>query len=125
MRAPMRMLQCGCEPGESLANPLQVRRKEQSCVISGCAGPGTWRTAETAAPAVRGKKIRISPLARKIARQMGVPPYIVFTDKTLIDMCVKRPKNKSEMLEVSGVGESKYRRYGGRFLEEIKDAGEA
>ena len=68
---------------------------------------------------------RLRALRLTIARQMGVPPYIVFTDKTLIDMCVKRPKNKSEMLEVSGVGESKYRRYGGRFLEEIKDAGEA
>ena len=68
---------------------------------------------------------RLRALRLTIARQMGVPPYIVFTDKTLIDMCVKRPKNKSEMLEVSGVGESKYRRYGGSFLEEIKDAGEA
>lgn len=68
---------------------------------------------------------RLRALRLTIARQMGVPPYIVFTDKTLIDMCVKRPKNKSEMLEVSGVGESKYHRYGGRFLEEIKDAGEA
>ena len=56
-----------------------------------------------------------------IARETGVPPYIVFTDKTLIDMCVKRPKNKSEMLDVSGVGEAKYKRYGERFLEEIRE----
>lgn len=66
LRAPMRMLQCGCEPGESLANPLQVRRKEQSCVISGCAGPGTWRTAETAAPEPR-------PGTRR-AKEAGTPP---------------------------------------------------
>ena len=63
---------------------------------------------------------RLRTLRLTIARETGVPPYIVFTDKTLIDMCVKRPKNKSEMLDVSGVGEAKYKRYGERFLEEIR-----
>ena len=64
---------------------------------------------------------RLRTLRLTIARETGVPPYIVFTDKTLIDMCVKRPKNKSEMLDVSGVGEAKYKRYGERFLEEIRE----
>lgn len=55
-----------------------------------------------------------------IAREEAMPPYIIFSDKTLIDMCVQMPKNKSEMLNVSGVGEAKYEKYGERFIEAIE-----
>ena len=43
----------------------------------------------------------------------------VFTDKTLIDMCEKLPQNEDEMLNVSGVGQNKLKKYGQRFLQEI------
>lgn len=55
----------------------------------------------------------------EIAKKEKVPPYIVFADKTLLDMCSVLPKNKEEMLSVSGVGEVKYEKYGERFLEAI------
>ena len=58
-------------------------------------------------------------LRREIASEEKVPPYIVFSDKTLIDMCVKKPTDRASMLEVSGVGEAKYEKYGERFLEEL------
>ncbi|MBP3871590.1 MAG: DNA helicase RecQ [Faecalicoccus sp.] len=54
-----------------------------------------------------------------IARKEGLPPYIIFNDKTLIDMCIKTPTTKSQMLKVSGVGEMKYEKYGERFIETI------
>ena len=54
-----------------------------------------------------------------IAREEGMPPYIVFSDKTLADMCVKVPQDKAEMLDVSGVGKAKYDKYGERFIEAI------
>lgn len=54
-----------------------------------------------------------------IAREEGMPPYIVFSDKTLIDMSVKAPRDRLSMLEVSGVGEAKYEKYGERFIEAI------
>lgn len=54
-----------------------------------------------------------------IAREESVPPYIIFSDKTLIDMCVKVPQNKAEMLNVSGVGAMKFEKYGQRFLDEV------
>ena len=54
-----------------------------------------------------------------IAREEGMPPYIVFSDKTLIDMSVKAPRDRSSMLGVSGVGEAKYEKYGERFIEVI------
>ena len=53
------------------------------------------------------------------AKEEGMPPYIVFTDKTLIDMCIKLPFTKTEMLEVNGVGEYKYEKYGKIFLDAI------
>ena len=59
----------------------------------------------------------------KIARTQSVPPYVVFTDKTLKEMCAIRPKNKGEMLQVSGVGETKFRKYGEAFLEAINGKG--
>lgn len=58
---------------------------------------------------------------REIAEEEGVPPYMVFTDRTLLDMCVKCPGSREEMLKVSGVGENKYGRYGSRFLKCIRD----
>jgi len=59
-------------------------------------------------------------LRLKFARAKGVPPYIVFSDKTLADMCVKLPENKAEMMEVVGVGENKYEMYGEKFLKVIR-----
>lgn len=54
-----------------------------------------------------------------IAREEGMPPYIIFSDKTLIDMSLKIPTDKSTMLNVSGVGAAKYEKYGERFLEAV------
>lgn len=55
----------------------------------------------------------------KLAREEHMPPYIIFSDKTLTDMCVKLPFTKEEMLAVSGVGENKYEKYGQAFIEAI------
>ena len=63
-------------------------------------------------------------LRLQIAREENMPPYIIFSDKTLIDMAVKMPRSKSEMLEVSGVGENKYGKYGERFLRVIEEMDE-
>lgn len=59
-------------------------------------------------------------LRREIASEEKVPPYMVFADKTLAGMCVMRPATRDEMLEVSGVGEHKLKKYGDRFLEILR-----
>lgn len=59
---------------------------------------------------------KLRALRTEIAREEQVPPYIVFSDKTLISMCKVKPQNKEKMLSVSGVGEYKYEKYGERFL---------
>ena len=62
---------------------------------------------------------QLRELRTSIAREEGMPPYIIFSDKTLVDMCVKSPLDKGEMLKVSGVGENKFERYGEGFLNVI------
>ncbi len=68
---------------------------------------------------------RLRELRLELAREENLPPYIIFSDKTLIDMAAKVPASKSEMLNVSGVGENKFSKYGEKFLSVVeKCAGE-
>ncbi|MDQ0562619.1 ATP-dependent DNA helicase RecQ [Rhizobium mesoamericanum] len=54
-----------------------------------------------------------------IARSLGVPPYVVFPDTTLVAFATERPRTHREMLGISGVGQSKLERYGDAFLDVI------
>lgn len=60
-------------------------------------------------------------LRTRLAREQQVPPYLIFNNATLEDMCRKRPTTPDELLEVSGVGAKKAERYGETFLEVIAD----
>lgn len=57
---------------------------------------------------------------KEIADREKVPPFVVFSDKSLKDMCIRRPKNSAQFLEVSGVGESKLEKYGKTFIDTIQ-----
>ena len=63
---------------------------------------------------------QLRTLRMEIAKEEKVPPYIVFSDKTLVQMCFVRPQDKGQMMGVSGVGEFKFDKYGERFLRCIK-----
>ncbi|MCT2538241.1 DNA helicase RecQ [Aquibacillus koreensis] len=58
-------------------------------------------------------------LRKQIADQEKVPPYVLFSDATLKEMCRFFPETKEEMLDIKGVGERKYDQYGEAFLEVI------
>ncbi len=62
---------------------------------------------------------RLRDLRRQIASEEKVPPYIIFSDKTLVLMSAARPHTQKEMLKISGVGEYKLQKYGERFLHAI------
>lgn len=64
---------------------------------------------------------RLRLLRLEIAREEKVPPYIVFSDKTLTHMCMIKPEGRAQMLTVPGVGEHKYEKYGERFLACIRE----
>ena len=57
---------------------------------------------------------------RALADEAGVPAYIVFGDKVLLEMVTQKPTNEHELLQVSGVGEGKLERYGAAFLRVLR-----
>ena len=64
---------------------------------------------------------KLRALRLDIARELGKPPYIVFSDKTLRDMVRVKPITDDQFLAVNGVGESKLKQYGERFLAAIRE----
>ncbi|EES48263.1 DNA helicase RecQ [Clostridium botulinum] len=62
----------------------------------------------------------LKEIRKEISVENGVPPYVIFGDATLKEMTVKYPVNKEQMLNISGVGEIKYKKYGEIFENEIK-----
>lgn len=62
---------------------------------------------------------KLKGLRRDMARALGKPAFIIFSDATLIDMAQKRPLDRAQMLSVSGVGETKFERFGEAFLDAI------
>ncbi len=58
-------------------------------------------------------------LRRKIAEEEGVPPFVVFSDATLKQIAVQYPNTKERMLQISGVGQVKYDKYGERVITEV------
>jgi ATP-dependent DNA helicase RecQ len=56
----------------------------------------------------------------RIAREQGVPPYVIFHDTTLLELLSKKPRNREEMAEITGVGTAKLERYGREFIEVVE-----
>jgi ATP-dependent DNA helicase RecQ len=56
----------------------------------------------------------------QLARDQGVPPYIIFHDNTLREMAVRRPMDEDSLRTISGVGEQKLTRFGAIFIDLIR-----
>lgn len=65
--------------------------------------------------------LRLKELRIQIAREEQVPAYIVFNDKTLVQMAIRRPSTKAQLLEIPGIGTRKLEKYGERFLEALNE----
>nr|WP_076758329.1 DNA helicase RecQ [Edaphobacillus lindanitolerans] len=64
---------------------------------------------------------KLREVRKDLAEEAGVPPYVIFSDKSLKDMCARRPGNEDEFLDVHGVGENKLAKYGEPFLSAIRE----
>lgn len=64
---------------------------------------------------------RLEELRRTLAEESRIPPTFVFSDATLVDMCLRHPRSPEEMLAVSGVGEAKLKLYGRPFLDLLNE----
>ena len=55
----------------------------------------------------------------QFAKKQNVPPFMIFSDASLVDMASRQPKSQEEFVEVHGVGQFKLKKYGKIFLETI------
>jgi ATP-dependent DNA helicase RecQ len=67
---------------------------------------------------------RLRDLRRTISREEQVPAYVVFPDRTLAEMAVRRPTNENSLGQIRGVGPAKLEKYGERFLDLIRSSDE-
>jgi len=91
----------------------------------GKAAKGSSASSANARSALQGSDVDLFEALRKkrteIAKDLAVPPYVVFPDTTLVAFATERPSDEDEMLEISGVGQSKLERYGEAFLGVIRE----
>jgi len=64
---------------------------------------------------------KLRSLRSRFAKAENVPPYIIFSDTTLVEMAAYLPLNEAEMHRISGVGDLKYEKYGAAFLKAVED----
>ena len=58
---------------------------------------------------------------KKAAEELKIPPYVIFGDKTMLDVAAKKPKTERELLECYGIGESKAEKFGYYILRIVKE----
>jgi ATP-dependent DNA helicase RecQ len=115
-----------------------ILRGEQSLWLRRDAEPArrkAGRKSQSGEPSARGNNRPLEPFAGanddplwlalkakriELAREQGVPPYVIFHDSTLLDMLKHRPTTLDEMSQVSGVGQAKLARYGEEFLNVLR-----
>jgi len=61
----------------------------------------------------------------ELAREQGVPPYVIFHDSTLLEIMNRKPQTLDEMAQISGVGQAKLEKYGDEFLRVVAEADQA
>jgi ATP-dependent DNA helicase RecQ len=79
---------------------------------------------------IKGKKVELEynnalfallrHVRKELADKAGVPPYVIFSDKTLVEMAAYYPQSPESLLNISGVGQAKLKQYGDTFLDVIK-----
>lgn len=62
---------------------------------------------------------KLRTLRKQLADEKNVPPFVIFSDASLIEMAATKPKNDTEFLQINGVGEHKLQHYGAQFLAAI------
>jgi ATP-dependent DNA helicase RecQ len=75
---------------------------------------------EVSHPYIRDLFDDLKQIRTAFAKSENVPPYVVFSDATLVEFATYLPQNDSEMRKISGVGELKLQKYGADFLQKIK-----
>lgn len=97
--------------------PLEFREDPKKTVVAG------KKTATERVVAAEDRELwdALRACRQELASEHNVPAYVIFHDKTLLEMLIYRPQTAGEMLGISGVGQTKMDRYGDRFLSVLQD----
>ena len=108
---------------QAVSEKVEVKSVREPAAAS-VAGPVVAPvSAPPVAPPVNGGLFeKLVGLRRELAAAGGVPPYVVFKDKTLQEMAEKCPSSLAEFGNISGVGQAKLEKYGAQFLAVIQGA---
>ncbi len=100
--------------GESYAHAQQLA---QMRVNGKAAGAGHLSVDDTAGQAIYQELKRVR---KRLAEESSVPPYVIFGDKTIEDVAVKKPRSREELQGIYGIGETKAERYGEFILRAVR-----
>lgn len=119
------------ESSESLLEKTQpfyisYRKEEEKAGKKSKDSGASGRRPAQAADLTEGQQVLFEELRKlrmRLAGKRKIPPYMVASDKTLRDMCVRLPRTREELLDVNGMGEKKVKQYGEAFLEVLLKKG--
>ncbi|MEO0823659.1 MAG: RQC domain-containing protein, partial [Pseudomonadota bacterium] len=100
--------------------PVALRAAAPPAVRRARTAGGRAEVAQSVAPGDEALFEALRSLRGRLAREAGVPAYVVFNDRTLVDMTARRPADLEAMAAVHGVGRAKLERFGADFLAEIR-----
>lgn len=110
------MLNDACRPLLRGEREIQLRREQKIA-----ATPSPRRQAAEVAPEDQRLWNALRACRKRVAEEHGVPPYVIFHDATLREMLEKRPTTPKALLTISGVGDSKLKRFGEEFLHTLRE----
>jgi len=105
------LLRGGCEIALRLDQKQKVAKRQTKTPLPEDINVGLWEA--------------LRDCRRELAEEQGVPPYVIFHDSTLVEMCSVVPKTLADFSKLYGVGERKLVKYGEAFLAAIRDAEQA
>ena len=111
-----------CEANVQFSGPEAVQEEASQVKVS---APAPEEARQAVLPVVEpesGLFKKLAELRREIAYAQGLPPYIIFHDKSLWEMIEVKPQSLAEFGKISGVGQAKLEKYGKRFLAVINGA---
>ena len=110
------MLNDACRPILRGEQSIHLRREQKSTTSS-----TTRRSGAEIAPEDQRLWNALRSCRKRLAEEHGVPPYVIFHDATLREMLEQRPTTTSALLAISGVGDSKLKRFGEEFLHTLRE----
>ena len=110
------ILNDACRPILRGEQNIHLRREQKSTTSSSTRRPGV-----EVAPEDQRLWNALRACRKRLAEEHGVPPYVIFHDATLREMLEQRPTTTSALLAISGVGDSKLKRFGEEFLHTLRE----